>query len=765
MRSLILLVFSFFLSCVAWAAAPAHPADWVNLRIGTAGSGGPLPSSEVAAKNSKPHSGHGHVTYSFGQTFPATGMPFGMTQWTPQTRSGENKCIAPYYDEDMQIQGFRGSHFLSGSCTQDYGSLTLMPLSGALTLGAAQRASAYSRSTEVMKPYDYAVTLDRYKVRVEMTGTARAGMFRFHFEGKGRKWILVQSNARSGEGIIHIDPSKNEITAVNPAHRIYAGWGESAGIAGNFVVIFNHPFHVGGTWSGDTRHDGSLDEHGGGGAPGAYVYFDLKPGETLEARVGTSFTSVNEARLNLEAEIPGWNFDQVVQRSEAAWNTALGKIQIKGSASQRHIFYTALYHSLLLPRIYSDADGTYPAFASGRPEKGTGTYYGDYSIWDIFRAQQPLLTILDPERAGAMVRSLILKGEAGGYLPIFPAWNSYTAEMIGDHADALIADAYFKGIGGFDIRRAYELMRKNATTVPPPDLHKDGRGRRGLQAYLTYGYIPLEVHLLDSPHRNQQVSRTLEYAYDDFLVGKVAGALGKAQDAEMFARRSGNYRNVIDPQTGFARGRYRNGSWVTPFDPGKRATYITEGLPYQYTFFVPQDIPGLIQVLGGKQVFIHKLDVLFEDGYYDQGNEPSEQIAYFYDFAGAAWKTQQHVHQILETNYFDRPDGLPGNDDCGQVSAWYVLSSLGFYPVTPGVPRYSIGTPEFEDATILLPGGQKFEIRAPGASHGKTYIQSATLNGRLLTSPWIDHSQIMAGGTLVFHMSRLPDRDWGRSAR
>jgi predicted alpha-1,2-mannosidase len=360
-----------------------------------------------------------------------------------------------------------------------------------------------------------------------------------------------------------------------------------------------------------------------------------------------------------------------------------------------------------------------------------------------------------------MVRTLIAKGEQGGFLPIYPAWNSYTSEMVGDHADAVIGDAYVKGIRGFDIAEAYRLMRQNAMQLPATrELYADGRGRRALDSYLKYGFIPLEDHVPDAFHKDEQVSRTLEYAYDDFVVGKMAQALGHSDDAAMFERRAQNYRNVIDPATGFARGRHEDGTWVSPFDPAVKASYITEGLPFQYTFFVPQDLPGLVERVGGREKFIAKLDALFAGGYYDHGNEPSHHIAYLYDNAGVAWKTQEHVREVMEKQYSDGPAGLAGNDDCGQMSAWYVLSALGFYPVTPGTPNYEIGTPLFDEATVQVGAGKALRIRAAGAGAGKRYIRSVSLNGVELNRYWITQAEIVGGGDLVFEMSATPSAEW-----
>jgi predicted alpha-1,2-mannosidase len=727
------LLLATLCSCFGRCAAQ-KPAGWVNQRIGTANE---------------------------GQTFPATGMPFAMTQWTPQTRDGQSKCIAPYYDGDRRIQGFRGSHFMSGSCTQDYGSVTLMPVSGALRLGAEERSSAFERKEESMTPYLYAVRLSDYGIFAEVSGTLRAGIMRFTYERGGKSWIVMQENGQ--EGNVQIDPVRNEVLLSSPVRRIYSGNGKLAGFNGYAVIRFDHPFELGGVWKGTQRFAGKLASEPGPSQAGSWIGFDLRPGEKIVAKVGTSFTSLEEARHNLDAEIPDWDLDRVVKQVRTSWDEQLGRFRIQSDPDHKTIFYTALYHSFLLPRVFSDVDGTYPGFADeGKIEHAEGfTYYNDYSIWDTFRAVHPLFALIDPQRETDMVRSLLAMGEQGGFLPIYPAWNSYTSEMVGDHSVAIIVDAWMKGLHGFDAEQAYRLMRKNATELPvTKDLYLDGRGRRGLVSYLKYGYIPLEDTIADAYHPNEQVSRTLEYAYDDDLLGRFAASLGHTEDAKLFAARGQNYRKVIDPAIGFARGRYVDGRWAEPFDPGTKASYITEGLPFQYTFFAPQDISGLVEWLGGKQRFAEKLDGLFASGAYDHGNEPSHHLAYLYDFAGQAWKTQQQVHKILDEQYSNSPAGLAGNDDCGQMSAWYVLSALGFYPVSPGLPRYEIGSPLFEDAVLELPQGKTLHIMAHGAAEGKKYIQFATWNGVRLDHAWLSHEQISQGGELVFTLSARPNVNW-----
>jgi predicted alpha-1,2-mannosidase len=603
----------------------------------------------------------------------------------------------------------------------------------------------------------YEVDLADSGIHAAMTASERVGMLQFRFPPDSPEWVAVENNARGGGGTTRINLERQEITGSNPVHRLYAGQGKSAGFSGYFVIRFDRPFSIGGTFSGRQRFPGQTMQGADGPSTGAYVSF-AGGSRVVIARVGTSFTSVDEARRNLEAEIPDSDFNGAVGRARAAWNAEFRRVNVAGVSPDRAIFYTALYHSMLLPRIFSDHDGSYPSFGGGlKLMHADGfTYYCDFSIWDTFRALHPLLTILDPARELDMVKSLIAKGEQGGFLPIFPAWNSYTSEMVGDHADAIITDAYAKGIRGFDAEEAYRLMKHNATVTPPVDLYRDGRGRRALSSYLHYGYIPLEDKVPDAFHTQEQVSRTLEYAYDDFLVGEMAGWLGHAEDARVFAARAQNYRNVIDPETGFARGRHADGSWVSPFDPGAKASYITEGLPFQYTFFALQDIPGLIALEHGAPGFVGKLDTLFARGYYDHGNEPSHHIAYLYDYAGAAAKTQLHVHEIMDKEYRNAPDGLAGNDDAGQMSAWYVMSAMGLYAVTPGTPEYAIGTPRFDEMTLALSGGKTLTIHAAGAEAGKFYVRSVHWNGKLLDRSYLLHDEIAGGGDLTFEMSDTP---------
>jgi predicted alpha-1,2-mannosidase len=691
-----------------------------------------------------------------GQTYPVVGVPFGMTGWTPETRSAEDKCVSPYYDADRRLTGFRGSHWLSGSCTQDYGSVTMMPTVGALKVTAAARASAFSHNSEVMSPAFYSVFLDDYRTRVQLTGTTRAGMMRITFPAEGARNLVVQPNSKPGKGFVEVRPGRHEIVGYNPVVRMYQGAGKTAGFSGYFVVRLREDVEAFGTWCGDTVKADSLSQQDGCAGLGAYVR--LAPGGQREVivKVGTSFTSIEEAEKNLDAEEGGWEFDRVRAKTEAVWRQLLDRVEVHGGTkAERAIFYTALFHASLAPRIVSNADGTYNGFAQEgtlhHVREGTA-YYDDFSLWDTFRSLHPLLTILDPERDRQMIESLIDKGTQGGFLPIFPTWNNYTSEMIGDHAVAVIFDAYAKGLRNFDVAEAYRLVRQNAFVTPPRDQYVEGKGRRALTSYEKYGYIPLEDEVLDAFHHHEQVSRTLEYAYDDYVAAQFAEALGHTEDAARLRRRSANWKNVFDPETGFVRGRYANGAWVTPFDPAKTASFITEGVPWQYTFFVPHDVKGLIAASGGRKRFVTKLDGLFEAKLYDQGNEPSHGIAYLYNAAGAPWKTEERVREIMRTQFGTGAAGLPGNDDAGQMSAWYVLSAMGFYPECPGTPTYTIGSPLFTRVVIHQSNGRAFTVAAPGNSAKNIFVQSATLNGRPVRGFSFNHSDLVNGSTLILKM-------------
>ncbi len=748
------LVLTFLAASGALHAQPG-PVSYVNTLIGTA------PANTESARS---HSEAGSELK--GQTIPAVSTPYAMTQWTPQTRATETKCVAPYYYNDPAIQGFRGTHWLNGSCVQDYGSVTIMPVSGNLKTLPNQRASAYQHSREVSSPAYYQVYLDDQAVRAELTSSARAGVLSFTFEKNADQYILIEPNSDEGQGYVEIFPEAGEIVGYNPVHRIYQGSGQPAGFSGYFVVQFDQPFDQYGTWKGNATQASATSGRGDqrNESMGAYVRFGTTP-KTVLVRVGTSFTSIEAARANLKAEASSRAFADVRRASEDLWNNALGKVQVTGKEDDKVLFYSALYRTKLSPRLFSDVDGSYPSFAGGTPIRKTKgfDYYCDFSLWDTFRAAMPLHILLEPDKVTDMMQSLTLKAEQGGWMPIFPCWNQYTAAMIGDHVLSVMADAYAKGVRGFDVKTAYTYLRQNAFQPnTDPESYEAGKGRRALTSYLKYGYVPLEDSVWQAFHKREQTSRTLEYAYDDYCLSTLAKALGHEEDAKLLANRALNYRNVIDPATGYARGRYANGSWSGNFDPfAKRASFITEGSPAQYTYFVPQDVAGLINSTGGRQAFIGKLDTLFGQGHYWHGNEPNHQIAYLYAWAGEPWKTQQQVRKIIYEVYATSPGGLSGNEDGGQMSAWLAFSMAGLYPVCPGSPYYVLGSPVFEETSLQQNNGKTFRIRCRGNSAATPYIQSATLNGKPFSRTYLTHQEIAKGGELVLVMGKNPGKKWG----
>ena len=709
-------------------------------------------------------------TAELGNTFPAVCLPFGLAKWTPQTVAGEHKGAPPYRYEHQRIQGFRWTNFISGSAVPDYGSMTVMALAGDLRIGPEERASSYSHEHEVATPYAYSVTLDDYAVRAELTATERAGFLRFTFPDTDAAWIVIQPNNTPravhtpGSAHVRILPERNEIVGYNPAFRYYLRTGEPAGFSGHFVARFNRPIEDFGVWDADGVYHGSARASG---QPGAFVRFKANSGDAVEVKVGCSFTSEAQARKNLDAEIAGWDFELVAAQARRRWHEALATIEVESSdVGARTTFYTALYHAFLLPRLSGDVDGSHVAFAGSRIVAGGDfAYYDDYSMWDTYRAEHPLLLLTQPDRVGDMLNSLLDKAEQGGWLPMFPAWNNYTNEMIGDHCAATIVDSYVKGFRDFDAQRAFSFMHQSAREIPPRDDWDDGKGRRGLASYLQYGYIPLEDPVLDAFHVGEQVSRTLEYAYDDFCIGELARLLGKAEEAAYYFKRARNYRNVFDETVGFVRGRYADGSWVEPFNAANFYPWLTEATPWIYSFHAPHDMHGLIDLMGGSEAFTRKLDTFFFEKHYKHDNEPSHNHAFLYCYARAPWKTQARVRRILRTEYAPEPDGLSGNDDAGQMSAWYVFAALGFYPTCPGMPIYVLCSPLFDAVTLHLDarhyGASTFTIEARNNSERNKFIQRAELNGRAWNKPWFSHDAIRGGGTLIVELGSNPNYSWG----
>ena len=749
----------FFLACLCavfeGVASQETLQQYVDTRVGTAAS-----ATETAGV-------FGRHTEEYGQTLPAVLVPHGMNFWTPQTQDTELKCIAPYYYRDSKLQGFRNSHWIVGGCTQDYGSMTLMSVFGTLKTTPEERASSFSHSSEIATPAYYSVYLDDYNTRAELTAQSRSALFRFTYDKDGMAYLVVNPNSDQGEGYIEVDTVRKEIRGYNPVHRIYQGWGESAGFSGYFVVKFEKTPVTFGVFKDSVAYWGKTSI-GKQLHIGAFVGFKVCAHERILVKAASSFTSIQGAIKNMAKEIPHWDFDKVHRQLNKCWEDQLSKLKVVGDKNQKEKFYGAFYRTSFLPRVFNDVDGAYPSFSKGTPIRKSinGDYYEDYSMWDTYRALHPLLTIIDTKREGEMVQSLVEKYKQGGWLPIFPCWNSYTAAMIGDHCISVIGDAYMKGIKGIDMLTAYEAMRKNAFQTPSSiEDYKNGMGRRALKSYLQYGYIPLEDSVKEAFHQNEQVSRTLEYAYDDYALAQVAKKMGKTADYKLLIHRAKNYQNVIDPRTGYAQGRHADGTFLTQNNAFSFASFVTEGAPCHYTWYVPQDMKGLMKLMGGKEKFIAKLDSMFSENRYWHGNEPCHQVAYLFSYAGEPWKTQKQVAYIRSTEYLNAPGGLSGNDDAGQMSAWYVFSAIGFYPVCPGNPYYVIGSPSFESTTIQLENGKRFVIKAHQVSNKNIYIQSAKLNGKPFDKSYLTHQQIMDGGVLEFIMGDVPNKSWASSVR
>ncbi|WP_346859403.1 GH92 family glycosyl hydrolase [uncultured Draconibacterium sp.] len=737
----------FFLLLILFSCSQTPQKNYIDYIDPLIGTG---PATTLAAKQ---HPGD-HV--SNGQTIPAVTAPFGMTQWTPQVYNTEEKCLAPYYQGRTVAQGFRGTHWLSGSCTQDYGSFTVCPsrFTNNFRFLPFQRYTMFLFKTENATPAYMSFLFPELNVMTEITGTKRCGFFRFSWLEEKQPAVIIDVNSDTNEGYIKIDLEKNEIYGYNPVNRIYQGQGEPAGISGYFVARFDKEFVKYGTIGNFNREENATEVHNIQNV-GAYVTFAVPDNAPVKMKVGTSFTSIENARKNLDAEIPHWDFETTKQELENTWNEKLGSIDVETEdEGELTKFYTSMYHSLFHPRLYSDVNGDYPTFAQDYKIENASDfdYYGDFSNWDIFRAQMPLLSLIAPKEYNDMVKSLVVQAEQGNWLPIFPMWNNYTSAMIGDHSTSILTDAAMKGFD-FDLEKAYKYMRKNAFETPENvDEYIDGKGRRALTSYLEFGYIPLEDEVEDAFHKQEQVSRTLEYAYNDWCVAQMAKKLDKTDDFLELSARALNYTNVFDESKGWMNGRFGDGTFVEDFDPTKEHSFITEGTSKQYSWFVPHDVEGLMALMGGEEQFSSKLNDLIDKKEYWHGNEPSHQIPFYFNYTGQWDKTQKTVKNILRTEYGLEPGGLSGNDDAGQMSAWYIFGAMGFYPTCPGSNEYQLSSPIFEKITLNLdkeyyPGG-KFVISGKEAGL-QTIFSKVKLNGKE-NSTSFSHSDIQKGGKLEF---------------
>lgn len=722
------IVFGFMLLIVS-ASVAQLPSTYVNPLIGTGG--------------------HGH-------TFPGVTRPFGMVQLSPDTRlTGWDGCSGYHYSDNI-IYGFSHTH-LSGTGIPDYADILLMPTTGAVVFdslvnGKTERgyASTFSHANEKAALGYYRVKLDDGGITAEITATDRVGLHRYTFPTDQPANIILD--------LTHRDTVLDSYLRIVDSTHI-EGYRRSNSWAKDQIVYFAAEFSE--PFKSLIALDGALDpklrEARGNNVKAAFT-FAPRNGEIM-VKLAISAVSIDGARANLAAELKDWDFRRVVSECEAAWNKEFGKIVITGNDDrERTNFYTALYHTMIAPNLFMDVDGKFRG-RDGQVHTAKGfTNYSVFSLWDTFRAAHPLYTIIDQERTSDFIKTFLAQYEFGGRLPVWELAGNETDTMIGYHAVSVIADAAVKGIDGFDSEKAFVAMKQSANRRQP-----------GLDSYRTHGFISME-------DERESVSKTLEYSYDDWCIAQMAGLLGKQDDYEAFNKRAQFYQNAIDSETGFARPR-ANGGWLKPFDPRQVDFNFTEANSWQYTFFVPHDITGLMELLGGKDKFAQKLDQLFAGestttgrqqaditgliGQYAHGNEPSHHMAYLYDYVGQPWKTQARLRQIMDKFYAPEPDGLIGNEDCGQMSAWYVLSAAGLYPVTPGRPLYAIGTPLFPELRFNFENGKHFVIKARAVSSQNIYIQSATLNGKPYRHSYLLHKDLMKGGELVFEMGPQPNQSWG----
>lgn len=697
--------------------------------------------------------GHGH-------TYPGATLPFGMMQLSPDTGIEGWDWCSGYHYSDNSIMGFSHTH-LSGTGATDLADILFMPTVGELKfipgskeiLGEGYR-SHFKHETEKASPGYYSVYLDDYKVKAELTVSMRAGLHKYTFPKTSAANIIIDLKHgldSDSEAMIKF-VGTNRVEGMRKSH----GWAKEHTIY--FMAEFSKPFTAFGSVLDEKLNESNV-EASGKNVKG-YVRFATNNGESVLVRIGISAVSIDGARKNLEKEIPNFNFEIIKAQAEKIWEKELIRIQVESKNEDlKKIFYTALYHTLITPNLFTDVDGKY--FGMDRKIHTTKgfDYYTVFSLWDTFRAEHPLFTIIDQKRAGDFVNTILAKYNEIGLLPVWELASNETWCMIGYHSIPVIFDAYMKGIRGYDAKSALEAMKVSAE-----------RNQHGQKLYRERGYIPADKE-------NESVSKTLEYCYDDWCIAQLAKEIGAKEDYEKYNQRSLFYRNLFDKSTGFMRGKMSDGSWITPFEPKAVTQQYTEANAWQYNFFVPHDLKGLIDLYYGNNNFINKLDGLFAEsdklegrfqpdisgliGQYAHGNEPSHNFAYLYNYAGAPWKTQERIREIMKELYTSKVDGLCGNDDCGQMSAWYVFSAMGFYPVTPGQNTYAIGSPIFEKVTINLENGKKFVINAKNNSEQNKFIQIASLNGTVYNRSYITHNQIMNGGELVFVMDNKPNKSWG----
>lgn len=708
-------------------------------------------------------------TDAHGHTFPGATTPFGMVQLSPDTGIEGWDWCSGYHYSDSSIMGFSHTH-LSGTGGADLGDILIMPFTGAHKWEPGSKAnpdegyrSRFSHDREHARAGYYSVYLQDYDITAELTATPRTGIHRYSYGTQTPSSVIIDLkhgiSDQPRECFIQIN-GNNEVVGL----RRSQGWAADQYVY--FAIRFSTPFKAYTLMADDEIVEGVNRAEG----RSVKLILDFEPlkDNELIVKTGISAVDVDGAMKNLNAEAPHWSFDKYLKEATRIWNQHLNRVTIKGaSLEQKRTFYTSLYHAQIVPNLYTDVDGRYRGMDKNI-HKATASHqmYTIFSLWDTFRAVHPLYTIIDPERNTEFINTMLTQYQQHGLLPVWELMANETGTMIGYHSIPVIWDAWQKGQRGFDAELALEAMITSAMM-----------DHIGLADYKSLGFIPME-------REGNSVSKNVEYAYDDWCIAQMAKALGKDDIYREFIKRSQNYRNVFDTSVGFLRGRRADGSWRIPFDPIESSILgsgdFTEGNSWHYTFFAPHDVSGLKQLMGGAEAFAAKIDEMFDQepvvtnehahdisgliGQYAQGNEPSHHVAYLYNFAGQPWKTQERVALILDSLYTDKPDGISGNEDCGQLSAWYIFSAAGFYPVTPGSGEYIIGTPLFEETTFNLSKGKKFTVKAKGRTPKAFYIQSATLNGKPLERSFIRHEEIMNGGELVFVMGEKPNKQWACQA-
>lgn len=705
-----------------------------------------------------------------GNNYPGATSPFGMVQLSPDTRTEIDWDRNAGYDyNDNSIVGFSHTH-LSGTGLADFFDILFMPVVGKVddesSTDPTRFQSRFSHQQEHASPGYYQVKLLDYDINAELTATTRAGFHRYSYPSGKQARLMINLNHSRKKGSWDTQIINSQLRQVDAytveGYRAITGWARLRKVY--FYVRFSKPVVRNILTDGGIIYpDGKILN--GRNLKGIFD-FDTADGQPLLAKIGISATSIDNAKQNLDQEIKGWDFDEVKLATQSQWEKELNKIRVEGTENQKEIFYTALYHAFIQPNTMSDVSGDYMTTGfnnSNVAQSGGGVHYSLFSLWDTYRAVHPLYTLLQPERDVDFIKSMIRQYDTEGYLPVWQLWGQDNYCMIGNHAIPVVVDAVLKGLPGIDVPKAYEAVKNSSLTS-----HLNSP----FEVWEKYKYMPENI-------QSQSVSLTLEMAFDDWCVAQLALKLGKQADYERFSARSKYYRNLFNAQTKFFQPKNDLGEWIEPFNPLKYGSNgghpFTEGNAWQYFWYVPQDVNDLIRLTGGEEAFTGKLDQFFSlksndgevnsnasgfIGQYAHGNEPSHHVAYLYNYAGQPWKTQFYAAKIMKELYNTTSAGYAGNEDCGQMSSWYVFSALGFYPVNPASGVYVIGSPLFSSAEIQLTNGKSFTIKAENVSDKNIYIQSATLNGKPFLNNYITHKQLLDGGILIFKMGPKPST-WG----